>query len=174
MKVQVEIVDDEGIRTSFQREGDSFSAAFRPSTIKSVVNFLEDQIPKPAAIGPFDIESEDLTIKERLSYFLRYDERAPKEWFTSSMLRQIYEEAYGINVKHSTLSTYLASMHSDGILMRKGSRAGRQYKVVIVTTDTVNSVNIPDTGGNIFENYDRDGNDREFENPYQLREITQD
>ena len=72
MKVQVEIVDDEGIRTSFQREGDSFSTAFRPSTIKSVVNFLEDQIPKPAAIGPFDIESEDLTIKERLSYFLRY------------------------------------------------------------------------------------------------------
>lgn len=58
--------------------------------------------------------------------------------------------------------------------VKKGSRAGRQYKVVIVTTDTVNSVNIPDTGGNIFENYDRDGNDREFENTYQLREIIQD
>jgi len=81
VKVQVEIVDDEGIRTSFQREGDSFSTAFRPSTIKSVVNFLEDQIPKPAAIGPFDIESEDLTIKERLSYFLRYDERANYDRF---------------------------------------------------------------------------------------------
>ncbi|KAF5427533.1 hypothetical protein C5S39_13290 [Candidatus Methanophagaceae archaeon] len=174
MKVQVEIVDDEGVRTSFEREGEPFSAAFRPSTIKSVVKFLEDQIPLPAAIGPFDIESEDLTIKERLSYFLRYDERAPKEWFTSSMLRQLYEEAYGINVKLSTLSTYLASMHSDSILMRKGSRAGRQYKVVFVTTDTVNSVNIPDTEGNIFENYDRDGNDMEFENPYQLREIVQE
>ncbi|MFV9676791.1 MAG: hypothetical protein ACNYVW_03970 [Methanosarcinales archaeon] len=174
MKVQVEIVDDEGVRTSFEREGEPFSAAFRPSTIKSVVKFLEDQIPLPAAIGPFDIESEDLTIKERLSYFLRYDERTPKEWFTSSMLRQLYEEAYGINVKLSTLSTYLASMHSDGILMRKGSRAGRQYKVVFVTTDTVNSVNIPDTEGNIFENYDRDGNDMEFENPCQLREIVQE
>jgi len=174
VKVQVEIVDDEGVRTSFEREGEPFSAAFRPSTIKSVVKFLEDQIPLPAAIGPFDIESEDLTIKERLSYFLRYDERTPKEWFTSSMLRQLYEEAYGINVKLSTLSTYLASMHSDGILMRKGSRAGRQYKVVFVTTDTVNSVNIPDTEGNIFENYDRDGNDMEFENPCQLREIVQE
>jgi hypothetical protein len=76
------------------------------------------------------VDREDLTIKERLAYFLRYDKRAPADWFTSSQVMQLYEEAYEEEISISTLSTYLANMYSEGMLMRKGSRAKRQYRVV--------------------------------------------
>jgi len=78
---------------------------------------------------PRNCDSGDLTIKERLAYFLRYDESAPKGWFTSSQVRRIYEEVYGEEVRLSTISTYLASLHSGGVLERKGSRAMRQYRL---------------------------------------------
>ncbi len=128
-KVRVEVTDEEGVKTSIEREGDLMSEGFKSATIKSIMRFLEENIPSPS-IDPYDIESEDLTIKDRLESFLRYDSKAPKDWFTSSELKRIYEEVYGVSIRLSTLSTYLASMHSEGILIRKGSRAQRKYKVV--------------------------------------------
>jgi len=47
----------------------------------------------------------------------------------SSQIKRLYEEVYKNNVRLSTISTYLASMYSEGILMRKGSRAMRQYRL---------------------------------------------
>ncbi|MGB2841346.1 MAG: hypothetical protein WBC40_02525 [Halobacteriota archaeon] len=128
-KVRVEVISEEGMKTSMEREGDSFNESFKPSTIRSIVNFLEEQLPSPSVCDPSDAEREDLTIKERLAYFLRYDKRSPTDWFTSSQVMKIYEEAYGENVSISTLSTYLANMYSEGILMRKGSRAKRHYRL---------------------------------------------
>lgn len=128
-KVRVEVTNEEGVKTSIEREGDSFNESFKPSTIRSIVKFLEEHLPSPSLCDPSNVESEDLTIKERLAYFLRYDKRAPNDWFTSSQIRGIYEEAYGENVNISTLSTYLANMHSEGILVRKGSRAKRGYRL---------------------------------------------
>ena len=129
VKVRVEVTNEEGVKTSMEREGDSMNEAFKPTTIRSIVRFLEDQIPS-SAIDPYDMGNEDLTIKSRLEYFLRYDRKAPHDWFTSSELKRIYEEVYGVEIRLSTLSTYLASMHSEGLLIRKGSRAQRKYKVV--------------------------------------------
>jgi hypothetical protein len=128
-------------RTGFTAfEGDSRNdEMFKSTTISSLVKFLQDRIPSPSTINPYDVESEGLTIKERLAFFLQYDERAPKDWFTSSELKKIYEEAYGDDVKLSTLSTYLASLHSEDVLMRTGSRAQRKYKVAFA-----NRVNAPD------------------------------
>ena len=132
--MRVEVIDEEGMKTSMEREGDSFNESFKPSTIRSIVKFLEEQLPSPSVCDPSDAEREDLTIKERLAYFLRYDKRSPTDWFTSSQVMKIYEEAYGENVSISTLSTYLANMHSKGILMRKGSRAKRHYRLATKVT----------------------------------------
>jgi hypothetical protein len=129
MKVRVEVMDEEGTKTSIEREGDSLNESFKPSTIRSIVTFLEEQLPSPSLCDPSGVDREDLTIKERLAYFLRYDKRAPTDWFTSSQVMQIYKEAYGEEISISTLSTYLANMYSEGILMRKGSRAKRQYRL---------------------------------------------
>ncbi len=122
-------MDGNGVKTSMEREGDLMSEGFKSATIKSILRFLEEHIPSPS-VDPYDTDGEDLTIKGRLESFLRYDSKAPRGWFTSSELKRIYEEVYGVSIRLSTLSTYLASMHSEGILIRKGSRAQRKYKVV--------------------------------------------
>ena len=128
-KVRVEVVNEEGMKTSMEREGDFMDESFKPSIISSMMKFLENTLPSPFLSDPSEVDSEDLTIKERLAYFLRYDKRSPGDWFTSSQIRRIYEEAYGEQVGISTLSTYLANMHSEGILVRKGSRAKREYRL---------------------------------------------
>jgi len=129
MKVRVEVMDEEGLKTSMEKEGDLQSEALKPITIRSIIRFLEDQLSSSSVKNPYEYEGEDLTIKERVASFLRYDERAPKGWFTSSQLRRIYEEVFGENVRLSTVSTYLSNMYSGGILERKGSRAMRQYRL---------------------------------------------
>lgn len=128
-KVRVEVINEEGMKISTEHEGDFMDESFKPSIISSMVRFLENTLPSPFLSDPSEVGSEDLTIKERLAYFLRYDEKSPVDWFTSSQIRRIYEEAYGENVHLSTLSTYLANMHSEGILVRKGSRAKWQYRL---------------------------------------------
>ncbi len=133
-KVRVEVINEEGMKTSMEREGASLNESFKSSTIRSIVKFLEDQLPSSSVCDPSDVEYGDLTIKERLAYFLRYEKKAPKDWFTSSQVMKIYEEAYGENVSLSTLSTYLANMHSEGILIRKGSRAKRQYRLAKIVS----------------------------------------
>ncbi|MFZ2071353.1 MAG: hypothetical protein WAV32_07145 [Halobacteriota archaeon] len=176
MKVRVAVEDEEGMKTTLEREGDPFNEAFKSNAIRSIVKFLEDQIPSSAAINPYDIESEDLTIKERLAYFLCYDERAPGDWFTSSELKRIYEEAYGDNVKLSTLSTYLADMHSDGILTRKGSRARRRYKMISTTNTaaTTDRANLPgQEREELMENDGTDDGNMEFIDLFPLREVIQ-
>ncbi len=128
MKVRVEVTNDGGLKTSMESEGD-LSEALKPIMIRNIIAFLERQFSSSSVNIPCDCDGEDLTIKERLASFLRYDERAPKDWFTSSQIRRIYEEAYEEEVRLSTISTYLANLHSEGILMRKGSRAMRQYRL---------------------------------------------
>ncbi|RZN37663.1 MAG: hypothetical protein EFT35_05830 [Methanophagales archaeon ANME-1-THS] len=130
MKVRVEVTDEEGMKTSMEKEGDLQTEMLKQLTIRDVTRFLEAQLSPLSNLNPYDSDLEDLTIKERLASFLRYDERAPKEWFTSSELRRRYEAVFEEDVRLSTISTYLASMHSEGMLERKGSRAKRQYRVV--------------------------------------------
>lgn len=145
MKVLVKMPSGKERASSIVFEGDSRSdEMFKSTTITSTVKFLQDRIPSPSTINPYDVESESLTIKERLAFFLQYDERAPKDWFTSSDLKRIYEEAYGDDVKLSTLSTYLASLHSEDILMRTGSRAQRRYKVASAIINANSEVNDKD------------------------------
>jgi hypothetical protein len=124
MKVRVEVTTEEGMKSSMEKEGDLQHEMLKQLTITEVVKFLRAQL------APLSVEDEEFTIKERLASFLRFHQRAPTSWFTSSQMKKIYEEEYEESVRLSTISTYLASMHSDGILERGGSRAKRQYRVV--------------------------------------------
>lgn len=130
MKVRVEVTDDDGVKSSMEKEGDLQLEMLRQLTVRDVIKFLEAQLAPLSVRDAYDYEGEDLTIKERLASFLRYDERAPKGWFISSQIKRIYEGAFEENLRLSTISTYLASMHSEGILERKGSRAKRQYRLI--------------------------------------------
>ena len=129
MKVRVEVTDDEGMKSTIEKEGDLQIEMLKQLTIRDVVKFLEFQLAPMPTRNAYEYEGDDLTIKERLASFLRYDERAPEGWFTSSQVKRIYEALFEENLRLSTISTYLASLHSNGILERKGSRAKRQYRV---------------------------------------------
>lgn len=143
IKVRVEVTDEEGVKSSIEKEGDLQSEMSRQLTIRDALRFLEAQLSPLPVRNPYDPDAEDLTIKERLASFLRYDEKAPKDWFTSSQIRRTYEEVFEENLRLSTISTYLASMHSEGILERKGSRAKRQYRLVPTeSTEAPRAVNI--------------------------------
>ncbi|HID20361.1 MAG TPA: hypothetical protein EYP28_05445 [Methanophagales archaeon] len=137
LKVRVEVTDEEGTKTTMEKAGDLQLEMLRQMTIRDVKKFLETQLSSSAVDGHY--EGEDLTIKERLSSFLRFDEKAPKGWFTSSEVRRIYEDVYGENVGLTTISTYLGNLHSAGILMRKGSRAKRQYRLTSAESRNVAS-----------------------------------
>jgi len=50
-------------------------------------------------------------------------------WFTSKDLKDILKRYYGIDVKLNSLATYLLRFYQTGYLDRKGSRAGRIYRV---------------------------------------------
>ena len=50
-------------------------------------------------------------------------------WFTSRDLQVVLKRYYGIDVKLSSLATYLLRFYQNGYLDRRGSRAGRIYKV---------------------------------------------
>jgi len=141
LRVEVKIGDRE--ITSIEKVAYSVAEALGSRAIKDVENFLVNQRLSLSTNYPYDVESEDLTIRERLAAFLRFDERAPKGWFTSSQIRRIYEAVFEENLRLSTISTYLASMHFDGVLERKGSRAKRQYRLVATeSTEAASAVNM--------------------------------
>lgn len=75
---------------------------------------------------------EELTIKERLEMFLKYE--YPKVWFTSQDVREAYERVFD-PIKLSTVSTYLSRMYRDGTLERRGNRSQREYRVTDIEED---------------------------------------
>ncbi|MHC1635057.1 MAG: hypothetical protein ACXQTS_00315 [Candidatus Methanospirareceae archaeon] len=124
MRVRIEVINDEGEKSSLDIEGNLSKSV----VIDKLINFLNAEFshfsPETRGYG------DELTLKERLTYFLKYEDKAPKGWFTSSELKRIYEEVYNEEIKLSTISTYLAKMHLEGILERRGSKARREYRLV--------------------------------------------
>lgn len=127
-KIRVEVLKDDLRISSMESVFDSVNEAL--ASFATLVNFLVTKRSSAPTDIPYDLERDDLTIKERLASFLRFDERAPKDWFTSSEIKRIYEEAFDANVRLTTISTYLASLHAEGIVERKGNRAKWHYRVL--------------------------------------------
>lgn len=74
-----------------------------------------------------EMPGESLTLKERLEMFLRFE--YPRVWFTSLDIKNHYDRVYG-KINLSTVSTYLARMHRDSILERKGNHNQREYRFI--------------------------------------------
>lgn len=132
--VRVEVWKDGLVLTKMENTYDTLFDALSPLSLKDITTFLSNKRAMLASKTPVELDREYLTIKERLTAFLRWDERAPTGWFTSSEIRRRYEAAYGELVRLSTISTYLASLHVDGVLERKGSRAKHEYRTLVPPT----------------------------------------
>ncbi|ATZ61412.2 MAG: hypothetical protein BME93_04900 [Methanosarcinales archaeon Met12] len=128
MKVSLEIVDDEGVKTNVTFEGD-----FAKERLIQLIEALDFQpTPRPSSRSPSqgparDLINEALTAKDRLKFFLRYE--YPNIWFKSVEVKERYGLTYG-HMPLSTISTYLGRMYREGILERRGTRAQREYRYI--------------------------------------------
>ena len=128
MKVSLEIVDDEGVKTNVTFEGD-----FAKERLIQLIEALDFQ-PAPKHSSRLssqrlarDLINEALTAKDRLKFFLRYE--YPNIWFKSVEVKERYGLIYG-HMPLSTISTYLGRMYREGILERRGTRAQREYRYI--------------------------------------------
>jgi len=64
-----------------------------------------------------DLSADKPTIKERLSLFLKFEFSG--QWFTSLVVKSQYERQYGVEIKLSTVSTYLTRLTGEGFLERR-------------------------------------------------------
>jgi len=79
-----------------------------------------------------DYDLESLTQKEKVLLLIKNERK--NEWIKSQELREKYREIFGEDMKLSSVSTYLARFHEEGLLERKGSRAQREYKFGCIAT----------------------------------------
>ncbi len=119
MRVRIEVEYDDGTRNIFQFEGNI--------TREKLMRCLEmvdlESIPHPSAHE----EEHGYSLIKQLEYFLRIT--YPRKWFTSSEIRDAFARTHGVEIKPTTLSTYLARMYEDRILERRGGRRQWQYRV---------------------------------------------
>ncbi|WGI17364.1 transcriptional repressor [Methanonatronarchaeum sp. AMET-Sl] len=138
MKMKLEAVDEDGVKTSMEFEGDlekevileriskfieALNLSSNPST-KSSSSALNSSPNKPREIDTSNFD--ELTIKKRLKLFLlvRFQER----WFTSREVKRQYDQEYQ-EIGLSTVSTYLSRMAKEGYLKRRGNRVEREYRL---------------------------------------------
>ncbi len=122
-EVEVHILKEDGTKAFAEFSGEFWNmsatkfilsaAQTRPAPLPSISSSIEE------------LPQESLTLKERLEMFLRFE--YPSIWFTSLDVKRHYESVYG-KINLSTVSTYLARMHRDNILERKGNHNQREYR----------------------------------------------
>ena len=123
VEVQVHLVKDDGTKADAEFEGEF--------PVLSAMKFIlaasktRNEIPPRTSILNNISESKTLTLKERLEMFLRFE--YPRVWFTSLDVKKQYESVYG-KIGLSTVSTYLARMSRENILVRRGNRSQREYQ----------------------------------------------
>ncbi|MDP2845113.1 MAG: hypothetical protein Q8N79_03430 [Candidatus Methanoperedens sp.] len=120
-EVYIHLVKDDGTRAQAEFSGKFFAISATKFIMSAVNSKMEPSIPASFSTG---IESQPLTLKERLEMFLRFE--YPRVWFSSLDVKRRYESVYG-KINLSTVSTYLARMYRDNILERKGNRNQREY-----------------------------------------------
>ena len=82
------------------------------------------------SIGPVEIpDFESWTVRQKVRYIVLRNCR--HGWFTSKDIQELYEHTFHPPIPLATASTYLARMHKEGNLTRRGSAAQREYRVNI-------------------------------------------
>lgn len=75
------------------------------------------------------LDTESWTVKEKVRYIvLRYCRHG---WFNSRDVLELYNRTFHPSLVLATVSTYLARMHKESSLTRRGSTAQREYRVNI-------------------------------------------
>jgi len=138
MKMKLEAIDEDGVKTSMEFEGDldkevileriskfieALNLSSKPST-KSSSSALQ---PNQNSQKEIDLSNyNQLTIKKRLKLFLIV--KFENQWFTSREVKRKYDKEYQ-EIGLSTVSTYLSRMAKEGYLQRRGNRVEREYKI---------------------------------------------
>lgn len=122
-EIFIHLVKDDGTKAQAEFSGESPAISAAKFIMSAVSNKTE---PSPIPSVSTGVESQPLTLRERLEMFLRFE--YPRVWFSSLDVKRRYESVYG-NINLSTVSTYLARMYRDNILERRGNRNQREYHV---------------------------------------------
>lgn len=130
-EVLIHLVNDDGTKADGEFEGE-FWAISATKFIKAASKSNMD-IPSQTSFSTNTDESQPLTLRERLEMFLRFEYRGT--WFSSLDVKQKYENVYG-KINLSTVSTYLARMYRDNILIRRGNRNQREYQFIDRNNET--------------------------------------
>ncbi|MHC1570426.1 MAG: transcriptional repressor [Methermicoccaceae archaeon] len=153
MRVRVEITTDDGRTTSASFESTPMPMPMVEEVKQQICSFLDTvaQCPpssgshpsstplRSSALAPLPrkgpppsadawgyVGDSELTLRQRLEMFIKYDLDA--EWFTSRDVKRAYEQKFD-SISLSTVSTYLSRMFQDGILERMGNRNERRYRL---------------------------------------------
>ena len=95
-----------------------------PATISSQNKSQSDQNWVNAEETP-DINR--LSKIEILKLLIRSVSQLDNYWFSAKDILQVYKDYIDPDIPHSTISTYLARLHKDGLLKRKGNRRDLEY-----------------------------------------------
>ncbi len=138
-EVQINIIQDDGTRAFAEFEGEFLIASaikFIESTV-SIQSTLKNSSSamEPGFSSTVNESGSNLTLKERLEMFLRFE--YPGIWFSSLEVKKRYESVYG-KISLSTVSTYLARMHRDDMLEKRGNRINREYRFKDETIPAMN------------------------------------
>ncbi len=121
-EVFIHLVKDDGTRADARFEGEFLAI----SATKFIISTAKNKVEQEASFSTSIDDSQPLTLKERLEMFLRFE--YPRVWFSSLDVKKQYESVYG-RINLSTVSTYLARMYRDNILLRRGNRNQREYRI---------------------------------------------
>lgn len=124
-EAEVHIIKEDGTKAFAEFSGEFWNMS-ATKFIQSAAKTRPAPLPHISS-SVEDIPRESLTLKERLEMFLRFE--YPRIWFTSLDVKRRYESVYG-KINLSTVSTYLARMHRDNILERKGNHNQREYRFI--------------------------------------------
>jgi hypothetical protein len=119
-EVQINIVQDDGTRAFGEFEGEFLTV----SAIKFIESVASSDMEETKTSFSSNSTAPNLTLKERLEMFLRFEFSGI--WFSSLDVKKRYESVYG-KIGLSTVSTYLARMHRDDKLEKRGNHINREY-----------------------------------------------
>ncbi len=123
--IQIYLANDDGTKAFAEFEGE-FMAVSATRFIQSAAGIKLEQT-EPSYSSGIGEPGPELTLKERLEMFLRFE--YPRTWFSSLDVKKRYENVYG-EIGLSTVSTYLARMYRDNMLEKRGNRNQREYRLL--------------------------------------------
>ena len=115
----ITITFDEGLPSSITQ---SITTALQ-GTEETMIT--KDTPPEIAEIPDY----ESWTVRQKVRYIVLRNCR--HGWFTSKDIQELYEHSFHPPIPLATASTYLARMHKEGSLTRRGSATQREYRVNI-------------------------------------------